>query len=464
MTGSMHLLEVRGARLLLECGLFQGHREESRRINRNLPFPARRVSAAVLSHAHIDHSGNLPNLVRSGFRGKVFATEATAELAALMLRDSARIQEADAAYLNRKFPGKPRTRPLYEAKDAEEAIRRFRPVRYHEWFDPAPGFRARFLDAGHIVGSGIVEIVAEGKGRSARIVFTGDLGRPGTPILRDPEPLPPCDFLISESSYGDRDHPSAASLEKEFEKILRGCAAECGRVIVPAFSVGRTQNVVFALARLIRSGRIPNIPVFVDSPLSTQATRLVARHPELFDREMREVVADQGSPFFFRGIRYVESVEESKSLNEKPNPIVIISASGMCESGRVLHHLKHAVGDPRNVVALVGFQAEATLGRRFQEGRKRVRILGEEHAVRAKVVSLRGMSAHADRTGLLGALRPLRRGAKAVFLVHGEEAAARSLAAALRKEGFPRVEIPQRGQSFELSGALPLFRQSSADG
>lgn len=448
VTGSMHVLESGGSRVLLDCGLFQGRREEANRINRTLPFAAKAIRATILSHAHIDHSGNLPNLVKSGFRGKIWATAPTAELAALMLRDSARIQEGDAEYLNKKFPRGPRIEPNYNAKDAERAIERFEPVDYHAWFEPAPGVRARFLDAGHILGSGLIEIEASEGGVTRRIVFTGDLGRRGIPILRDPEAIPACDVLISESTYGDRTHPNSEGIEADLENVLRGCVAEKGRLIIPAFSIGRSQNAVYGLAKLIRAGRIPAIPVFVDSPLAVEATKLVAKHPEVYDKEMRQVIAEQGSPLFFRGVRYVESVEESKSLNRMPNPIIIISASGMCESGRVLHHLKHAVESSCNVVALVGFQAVHTLGRKLQDGWKRVRILGEEHEVRAKIVRFSGLSAHADREDLLAAMRPLKKSVKTVFLVHGEEDASESLRGALVGEGFGRVEVPERGSSF----------------
>lgn len=450
VTGSMHVLETGGMRVLLDCGMFQGRREEANRINRTLSFDARQIRATILSHAHIDHSGNLPNLVKSGFRGKIWATAPTSELAALMLRDSARIQEGDAEYLNKKNPRGPRIEPLYDAKDAERAIERFEPVSYHQWFEPAPGVRARFLDAGHILGSGMIEIEATENGATRRIVFTGDLGRRAIPILRDPEAIPSCDVLICESTYGDRTHPTSEGLEADLEKLLKGCVAEKGRLIIPAFSVGRTQNAVYGLAKLIRAGRIPAIPIFVDSPLAVEATKLVAKHPEVFDAEMRQVIAEQGSPLFFRGVRYVESVEESKSLNRMPNPIIIISASGMCESGRVLHHLKHAIESPCNVVALVGFQAMHTLGRKLQDGWEKVRILGDELEVRAKVVKFSGLSAHADREDLLAAIRPLKGRVKTIFLVHGEEESALSLGEALRKEGFPKVEVPERGSSFAI--------------
>ncbi len=447
VTGSMHLIEANGKKLLLDCGLFQGRREESNRINRKLPFNAREIDAVILSHAHIDHSGNLPNLVKNGFRGKIHATSASVDLASLMLRDSARIQEGDANYFNRKFP-KQKIEPNYTSEDAEEAIQKFSPISYGKWFEPLPSFQARFLDAGHIIGAGIVEIEVQENGKTIRIVFTGDLGRRGLPILRDPESLPECDFVISESTYGDRGHPKLPDMEGELAKILRDCATSCGRLIIPAFSVGRTQNLVYAFSRIMRDGRAPTIPIFVDSPLSTEATKVVARHPEVYDQEMRETIAEQGSPLFFRGVRYVESVEESKSLNRMKNPIIIISASGMCESGRVLHHLIHAIGNSCNTVLLVGFQAVHTLGRRLREGQKRVRILGEEFDVRAKILNLDGFSAHADRNDLLAALSPLANKATAAFLVHGEEDAALSLKEGLLEKGFRRVEIPARGEEF----------------
>lgn len=448
VTGSMHVIEANGFRLLLECGLFQGRRDEANQINRRLPFAASKIDAVILSHAHIDHSGNLPSLARSGFRGKIFLTPPTGDLCAVMLLDSAKIQQGDAQYLNKKFPDRKQVEPLYSVEDVEETVRSFRSVPYHKWIDIGPGFRAQFLDAGHILGSGIVQIEVKEGDKTSQIVFTGDLGRRGMPILKDPEGLPPCDFVISECTYGDRVHSKQLNLEDELVRVIQGCCSGKGRLIIPAFSVGRTQSIIYTLARAMRSGKLPVVPIFVDSPLSTRTTQILAKYPDVYDSEMRQTIAQQGSPLFFKGIRYVESVEESKSLNNIPNPVIIISASGMCESGRVLHHLKNAIGNPNNAVLLVGFQAVHTLGRRLKDGEKRVRILGEEHEVKAKILNFDGFSAHADRDDLLAALQPLAPRLQAAFLVHGEEDTALSFAELLKKDGFRRVEVPSRASSY----------------
>jgi len=448
VTGSLHALEVGGAVVFLECGLFQGRRAEAANRNREFPFPPKEVAAVLLSHAHIDHSGNLPGLVRAGFRGTIHATTPTVDLAEVMLRDSGRIQESDAEFLRRKR--KEKVEPLYTSEDVEETLPKFAGRRYGEWFDVAGGVRARFHDAGHILGSAFVEIEASENGSSRRIVFTGDFGREGMPILRDPVPLPPADVVITESTYGNRDHPPLPDMERDLAEALNACARGCGRVVIPAFSVGRTQNLIYTLHRLYRDGLVPNLPIVVDSPMSTRATRVVAAHPEVFDEEARAVLAEEGSPFFFRGVRYVESVEDSKRLNDEKGPLVIVSASGMCEFGRILHHLKRALPDPASLVLIVGYQAENTLGRRLVEGAKTAKIFGDEIDVRARVLSMDGWSAHADRAGLLAGLAPLAKGARSAFVVHGESDAADALAGSLRDAGYRRVEVPARGASFAI--------------
>lgn len=448
VTGSMHALDVGGARVLLDCGLVQGRREEAHARNQQLPEAIVAADACILSHAHIDHSGNLPHLVSRGFGGAIFATPGTRDLCDVMLRDSAHIQARDVEFLARH--GHPATAPLYDVADVEAAMKQFASKPYHEWFDVVPGIRARFLEAGHVLGSAVTEIEASEKGATRRICFTGDLGRRNVPILRDPEPLPACDVAITESTYGDRVHEGAGDTEAELAAIVREQASLNGRILIPAFSLGRTQNLVYALYRIYSRGDAPRLPIFVDSPLSTQVTRVVAKHSESFDREARGAITAQGAPFRFPEVRYVESVDESKSLNDRSGALILISASGMCESGRILHHLRHSIENPTTLILIVGFQAEHTLGRRLLEGASTVRILGDEWTVRARVRKMNAMSAHADRNDLKHYLEPILRTCGKVFVVHGEARAADSLASLLRTSGCAEVHVPARLDSFAI--------------
>lgn len=448
VTGSMHALDVGGVRVLLDCGLTQGKRLESYRANAELSELAVSADACVLSHAHIDHSGNLPHLVAKGFRGNVFSTRPTREMCDVMLRDSAHIQAKDVEFLAKR--GHPVVDPLYDEADVEAAMKQFAAKPYGVWFDVVPGVRARFLDAGHILGSAVIDLEATEGSTTRRVCFTGDLGRRGMPILRDPEELPSSDCVISECTYGDRVHPTPVDTEAQLASLVREQAARRGRILIPAFSVGRTQNLIFSLYRIYERREAPRLPIVVDSPLSSRVTRIVANHADCFDDEALAVLGKQGAPFFFPEVRYVESVEESKSLNEKAGPFVLISASGMSESGRILHHLRHGIGDPANLVLIVGYQAAHTLGRRLVEGASRVRILGDEFPVRARVMKMNAMSAHADRNDLLHYLEPVSKRCGRVFLVHGEDRAAESLASALGDAGCARVDIPSRMESFEL--------------
>ncbi len=449
VTGSMHLVECDAGRLLVDCGFYQGRRAESRERNLHLPDGALTADAVLLTHAHIDHSGSLPTLVREGFRGAIWCTPATRDLAAYMLRDSARIQQADAAWLNRKFGGDPDwvpVEPVYDERDAIAALARFLSVPYGHTFQPLPGVAARFLDAGHILGS--AQVVLELPSPKRRVVFSGDLGRPGMPILRDPEPPPPADYAVMESTYGGRFHHPLAELDDRLAAVVTRAVSRRGKLIVPAFALERTQELVLALHRLHRAGRIPEVPVFVDSPLSVNLTEVFKMHPECYDEETRRFIEEAGDPFSFRTLRYVATVEESMALDAREDPIIIISASGMCESGRVLHHLRHAIGDQRNTILIVGFQAQHTLGRRIVERRPRVRVFGVEQDLDAEVVVLNGLSAHADQRDLLGWARHLA-GARRLFLVHGEPAEQAPLAALLAAEGFA-VTTPSRGEAVTL--------------
>ncbi|HVJ15280.1 MAG TPA: MBL fold metallo-hydrolase, partial [Polyangiaceae bacterium] len=438
VTGSMALLETSGGSVLIDCGLFQGRREESRRRNRELPRAALAADAVILTHAHLDHAGSLPTLVRRGFAGSIHSTPATRDLCAVMLRDSARIQASDAAYLNRRFAADPEYRPitpLYDELDAIRALEHFVGEPYHRAFAPVPGMKATFLDAGHILGSAQIIIDVEDGGSNKRIVFSGDLGRRDLPIIRDPEPPPPHpDYLVLESTYGNRVHADLGPTLERLETIVREAVKRGGKIVVPSFAVGRSQELIYALTRLHRDGHLPPVPIYVDSPLSVSVTEIFKLHPECFDQEIRERLRDSEDPFGFDRIHYVQSRKESIALNQLEGPAVIISAAGMAEAGRVLHHLQNTVEDERNTILIVGFMAQHTLGRRLVERQPRVRIFGVERDLRARVEVLNGFSAHADRPFLLQyAQTALPR--VGVFLVHGEPDQQRPLRAALEAAG-----------------------------
>jgi metallo-beta-lactamase family protein len=442
----MHLLSVGGKNVLLDCGLFQGHRAESNRRNREFPFRAKDIDAVILSHAHIDHCGNLPNLVRRGFSGPIYCTPATRALTAVMLGDAAKIQEEDAAYLNRRrAPGEPKIEPLYDGRDVYRTLHRLQAVRYGAAATVAKGVEATFVDAGHLLGSAMVSLRMELPGGEKRLTFTGDLGRPGLPILRSPEPVPACDFLISESTYGGHTHEPVEETAERLGQVVQRTADRGGQCIIPAFAVGRTQTVIYFLHQLIASRRLPEIPIFVDSPMAVRATEVFRSHPECFNDEALALFSSHPDLFGDRYVRYIESVQESISLNRRTDACLIIASSGMCEAGRVLHHLKHHLPDARNTVLVVGYQAADTLGRRLVEGRTEVRILGQVVPVRAEVVVLNGLSSHADHPDLLRMLGPLAETTGRVRLVHGEPDRASALAAGLRGIGFRDVGVPERG-------------------
>ena len=453
VTGSMHLLHVNGNRILLECGLFQGRRQEAFERNRHLPFDAHQIDVMVLSHAHIDHSGNIPNLVRSGFEGSIYATSATRDLCSIMLRDTAHILESDVAYLNKKRArqGEPPLEPTYTQNDALRCLGQFTSVDYHRPTPLAPGVKLTFYDAGHILGSALCALDITESERSYRLLFTGDLGRSGLLILRDPEVAQNVEYLITESTYGDRLHGTPEQAEDELERVVNETYARRGKVIIPAFSVGRTQEIVYSLHRLHNQGEIPYLPIFVDSPLSTNATEIFRLHPECYDQDTQDFMLQHRDPFGFAGLRYLRQVEDSKALNDRDDPMVIISASGMCEAGRILHHLSNNIQNSRNTILFVGFQAEHTLGRRILEGQEEVSIFGERYHVRAKVEHIDGYSAHADRNELLGYAQTLGpTHLRQVFAVHGEEPAVRALAEGIKGLGVSNVEIPEKGQIFEV--------------
>ena len=455
VTGSRHLISVNGSRILLECGLFQGKRRKSFERNRNLPFDAASVDALILSHAHIDHSGNIPNMVRSGFSGSIYCTFATRDLCSAMLRDSAYIQEHDVAYVNKKRSrkGLPPVEPIYTHADAVASLEHFVSVGYGRPVIVAPGVRCTFLDAGHILGSAIILLEIEEGQRRTRLLFSGDLGRTRMPILRDPTPAPPADVLIIESTYGNRLHPPHEEAEEQLRDLIGETCSRGGKVVIPAFSVGRTQEIVYSLHRLASAHQLPDVPIFVDSPLAVNATAIFRLHPECYDEELRTFIAQDRhpDPFGFDRLRYIRNVGDSKALNDLDGPAVIISASGMCEAGRVQHHLKHNVGDPRSAVLIVSWQAPHTLGRRLVERRETVKIFGQEYRVRARVETINGYSAHADRNGLLGWAEPIVRDLRHVFVVHGDPEPAAALADGLRQLGARDVAVPEQGNVFQVS-------------
>jgi metallo-beta-lactamase family protein len=446
VTGSMHQMDACGQTLLLDCGLFQGHRAEALRRNSEFPFRVRDIDAVLLSHAHIDHCGNLPNLVKQGFRGTIWCTPATRALAGVMLGDAAKIQEEDAAYLNRKrAKGEPKIEPLYDARDVYRTLVCFKAVPYDTPVQIGRGLEATFVDAGHLLGSAMIALRMDVPCGEKRLTFTGDVGRPGLPILRDPAPVPAGDLILSESTYGGHTHEAVDESAEHLGEVLRRTADRGGKLIIPAFSVGRTQTVVYFLHQLMNAGRLPDLPIYVDSPMAVRATEVFRAHPECFDDATLKLLKDHPDLFGEQRIHYIDKVHDSIALNDRRDPCVIIAASGMCEAGRILHHLKHNIEDTRSTILIVGYQAPDTLGRRLVEHRPEVRILGKMYPVKAEIVVLNGFSSHADHGDLLRMLGPLARTSK-VRLVHGEPERAAALSEGLTGIGFTDVAVPDRGE------------------
>lgn len=453
VTGSMHLVETDGTRILLDCGSMQGHRSEANERNSHLPFDAASIDAVLLSHAHIDHCGNLPTLTKNGFSREIVGTHATNDLARIMLLDSAKIQEQDAAYLNKKraLRGEELIVPIYTRADAEDAIRALDGRSYNFWFDlPRSTLRVQFLEAGHILGSAITILHALEGDRTIRLGYTGDLGVKNKLILRDPAPAPPLDYLIIEGTYGNRVHSSRTDSEAQLARIISETAARGGKTIIPAFALDRTQEIVYSIHRSIASGALKPLPVFADSPLAMDATEIYRMHPEVFDEETIAFMEKNEDPFGFRQLTYTRDVEASKAINNLHGPAVIVASNGMVEAGRVLHHVKNNIEDDRNTILFVGYQAENTLGRRILDGAKRVRILGDEYTVRANVQRIDGFSGHADRNGLLDWVRPIARDLKGAFVVHAEEKAAEALVQGLHELGIKNALAPTYGQHVNL--------------
>ncbi len=449
VTGSCHLLRVGGRTVALDFGLFQGRRAEAEAKNRQLPIDVDALDAVVLSHAHIDHAGRLPLIVREGFRKTIWTTPATRDLCAYMLMDSAHIQEKDAEHLARHK--KSFVEPLYGQRDAANAISQMNCVPYNRPFEVVPGVVATYVDAGHILGSASVILDCAEGSVQRRIVFSGDIGRSGLAIIRDPQPPTGADVVIMEATYGNRDHTSVDGARAQLGNVIRETAARGGRVLIPSFAVGRTQELLYDLHALVRRGEVPRIPVFIDSPLATDATAVFELHPDTFDLT-EDLIQQVQNLFRFDLVHFTKDVNESKGLNAMHGPMVIIAASGMAESGRILHHLAHGASDPRNTILIVGFQAEHTLGRRIVERSPVIKVFGEEIPLRARVEVLNGYSAHADRRELLSWLRAVRKSSKttpSVQLVHGEVEAQTAFAETLRGDGLV-VNIPARGDRVTL--------------
>lgn len=452
-TGSMYLFEINGSRLLLECGLFQGSRDETMARNRNFPFDPKQVDAVVISHAHIDHSGNLPNLCARGYEGNIYCTFATRDLASVMLVDSAQIQRDDAAFVSKKRAkqGLPPVEPLYTPQDAEKALRQFVGINYDRPFPILDGVSVTFRDAGHILGSAQVVLDISENGRKFRYLFSGDVGRGGDDILRDPAPVENVDYLQIESTYGGREHAPKANASEEVGRLVRSALDRKGKVIIPSFAVGRTQQIVYTLHQLTLANQMPRVPIYVDSPLSVNATEIFRLHPECFNESVYKFLNEKENPFGMENLTYIREAAFSKKLNDLKDPAIIISASGMAEAGRVRHHLKNNIGDPKNLVLFVGYCAEHTLGAQIIAGQNPVNIFGEPQEVRAQIASLDSFSGHADKNELRRYVEAISGDIKKIFTIHGEESQCLAHAETLRKmKPKAKVIVPDYKQVVDI--------------
>jgi metallo-beta-lactamase family protein len=454
VTGSRHLLSTNGHHLLMDCGLYQGRRKATYDRNLNFPFDPDQIDSVLLSHAHIDHSGNIPNLVRQGYSGPIHSTHATMRLTDIMTRDSGHIQEYDVKFLNKRRArqGKPPVEPLYTIQDAAAAAKQLVGHDYATAFEPIPGVSAQFTEAGHILGSAGIVLDIAGEGGNVRLMFSGDIGRADLPIVRDPVLPDEVDYLIMECTYGDRPHAPVDKAFTELGEVIGRTIARGGKVIIPAFAVGRTQSLVYWLHQMIDNGELERIPVFVDSPLAINITELFKQFPDCFDEQATQFMKDDphGSALGFDLLTFTRSVEASKAINDVHGPAVIISASGMAETGRILHHLRNNIEDSKNTVLISSWMAPHTLGRRLAEGRKQVRIFGEPHRVEAEVVRVNGFSAHGGQTALIEYAKAAKDRVKAIFLVHGEAGPAETLSAKLSDLGI-KVHYPEMGEVVQLT-------------
>jgi metallo-beta-lactamase family protein len=451
VTGSRHLLEFNNRCLLLDCGLFQGRRRDTYERNLNFLFDPSAVNTLILSHAHIDHIGDVPNLVKKGFNGDIHCTNATADLVGIMLMDSAHIQENDAVFVNkiRNKHGELPVEPLYTRKDVPPVMELVTGHSYNRYFD-LNGVRAIFRDAGHIMGSALTLLEFEDNGRKVSLCYTGDLGRPNLPIIRDPYIVTDSDILIIESTYGNRLHADFGQVEERLVQVINQTIARQGKIIVPAFALERTQELIYTLHKLILAKSIPDIPIYVDSPLAIDATDIFRLHPECFDDDINEFIRTVDDPFGYRHLHYTRSTDESKAINFIPGPIIVLAGSGMAESGRILHHLKNNIENPLNTILIVGWQSENTLGRKIEEKNPEVKIFGEPYQLKCQVEVFKEFSAHADRNNLIDWVKQGKDRWQKIFIVHGEPSAAKDFGESLKEIGIQDVIVPELGQSFTI--------------
>jgi len=456
VTGSATLLEKNSLKWLVDCGMFQGGKDLEERNWRLQPYQAGNLSFILLTHAHIDHSGLIPKLFKEGFRGKVVCTKATLDLCEVMLQDSGHIQEMEAEWENRKGKraGRDEAISLYTMEDAKRCLPCFKPVKYDEMLDLADGVKVRFEDAGHILGSAIIEIWIEERGEKKKIVFSGDLGNFDQPIIRDPSVVEEGDVLWLESTYGDRLHKTREETVEELLKIIREAIAHQAKVVIPAFAVERTQDIIYTIGQFIRKGSIPSVPVYIDSPLAISATEIFKRNSDCFDQETKDLLSGGENPLEIPGIVYTRTTEESKTINEAQGPGIIVSASGMCDSGRIQHHLKHHLWREESHIVIIGYQAEGTIGRRIVDGAKTVKLFGEEIAVKAHIHTLGGFSAHADQRGLLDWLSHIRNPRLEVFVNHGEENASMKLCQLIGERFHLKATVPEWREKRDLLGGM----------
>lgn len=463
VTGSSYLLEAAGKKILIDCGLFQGGRRLRARNFSQYPYNPAEIDYIIITHAHIDHAGLIPRLVKDGFRGRVMATRATVDLAKIMLPDSGHIHTMEAEWQTRKNlrAGRPPIEPLYTVEDAEASLAYLDGIEYYESFAITPEIVLKFYDAGHILGSAIVELTITENGKREKLVFSGDLGKSNQPIIRDPDVIEEADYLIIEGTYGTRDHELQEQKLEILQRVIHETVAAQGNIVIPSFAVGRTQEILYFLSRLMRDYKIPNLPIYIDSPLAISATEIFSRHPECFDVQMRQLLSSGQDPFKFPEVVFTRTAEESQQINRSPGGAMIISASGMAEAGRIKHHLKHNLWRREATVLFVGYQAEGTLGRKIRDGAKKVKIYGEEIMVRARILAIDGFSAHADRSELMGWLSKFIKKPKQVILVHGEEDVLTQFSVQIEKELGLTTYIPNYLETVELKPAAVELASTS---